>query len=111
MSVADDLQRDDLTVAVVGAGTRGRGIAQVCAHAGMTALLFDTSTAAVCTVPCADSSAAVFAMSSVFRSQIDTFAPDARNRSAIARPNPSAPPVMTARRPLKSNLFTPTPFV
>ena len=37
-----DLQRPDLTVAVIGAGTMGRGIAQVCAHAGMTALLFDS---------------------------------------------------------------------
>ena len=42
MSVAGNLQRGDLTVAVVGAGTMGRGIAQVCAQAGMTALLFDT---------------------------------------------------------------------
>jgi 3-hydroxybutyryl-CoA dehydrogenase len=37
-----DLQRSDLVVAVVGAGTMGRGIAQVCAQAGMTALLFDS---------------------------------------------------------------------
>ena len=37
-----DLLRRDLVVAVIGAGTMGRGIAQVCAHAGMTALLFDT---------------------------------------------------------------------
>ena len=37
-----DLQRDDLIVAVIGAGTMGRGIAQVCAQAGMTALLFDS---------------------------------------------------------------------
>jgi len=40
--VPRDLQRGDLTVAVIGAGTMGRGIAQVCAQAGMTALLFDT---------------------------------------------------------------------
>ena len=37
-----DLQRGDLTVAVIGSGTMGRGIAQVCAQAGMTALLFDS---------------------------------------------------------------------
>ena len=37
-----DLQRADLTVAVMGSGTMGRGIAQVCAQAGMTALLFDS---------------------------------------------------------------------
>lgn len=36
-----DLQRADLTVAVVGTGTMGRGIAQVCAQAGLTALMFD----------------------------------------------------------------------
>jgi 3-hydroxybutyryl-CoA dehydrogenase len=40
--VAPNLQRGDLTVAVIGAGTMGRGIAQVCAQAGMTALLFDS---------------------------------------------------------------------
>jgi 3-hydroxybutyryl-CoA dehydrogenase len=37
-----DLQRADLIVGVIGAGTMGRGIAQVCAQAGMIALLFDT---------------------------------------------------------------------
>jgi 3-hydroxybutyryl-CoA dehydrogenase len=37
-----DLLRDDLTVAVIGTGTMGRGIAQVCAQAGMTALMFDS---------------------------------------------------------------------
>ena len=37
-----DLQRPDLTVAVIGTGTMGRGIAQICAQAGMTALLFDS---------------------------------------------------------------------
>ena len=37
-----DLLRSDLVVAVIGAGTMGRGIAQVCAQAGLTALLFDT---------------------------------------------------------------------
>jgi 3-hydroxybutyryl-CoA dehydrogenase len=41
MSVIGDLQRGELTVAVIGTGTMGRGIAQVCAQAGMTALLFD----------------------------------------------------------------------
>jgi 3-hydroxybutyryl-CoA dehydrogenase len=42
MSVIQDLQRPDLRVAVIGTGTMGRGIAQVCAQAGMTALLFDS---------------------------------------------------------------------
>ena len=42
-----DLSRDDLTVAVFGAGTMGRGIAQVCAQAGLTTLLFDSRDGAV----------------------------------------------------------------
>jgi 3-hydroxybutyryl-CoA dehydrogenase len=41
MSVARDFERGDLVVAVIGAGTMGRGIAQVCAQAGLTTLLFD----------------------------------------------------------------------
>ena len=45
--MAQDLQRPDLIVAVIGAGTMGRGIAQVCAQAGMTALLFDSRPGAV----------------------------------------------------------------
>ena len=40
--MARDLQRGDLIVAVIGAGTMGRGIAQVCAQAGMAALLFNS---------------------------------------------------------------------
>ena len=36
-----DLSKSDLLVAVIGAGTMGRGIAQVCAQAGLTCLLFD----------------------------------------------------------------------
>jgi len=39
--VVGDLQRGNLIVAVIGTGTMGRGIAQVCAQAGMTALMFD----------------------------------------------------------------------
>jgi 3-hydroxybutyryl-CoA dehydrogenase len=42
VSVIGDLQRPDLKVAVIGTGTMGRGIAQICAQAGMTALLFDS---------------------------------------------------------------------
>src|SRR3954465_14432751 len=34
-----------------------------------------------------------------------TFAPEATKRSAIARPNPCAPPVTTAQRPFRSILF------
>jgi len=39
--VGRDFERGDLVVAVIGAGTMGRGIAQVCAQAGLTTLLFD----------------------------------------------------------------------
>jgi 3-hydroxybutyryl-CoA dehydrogenase len=42
-----DLSRSDLIAAVFGAGTMGRGIAQVCAQAGLTALLFDSRDGAV----------------------------------------------------------------
>jgi len=42
-----DLTKSDLVVAVLGAGTMGRGIAQVCAQAGMTTLLFDAREGAV----------------------------------------------------------------
>ena len=36
-----DLRKSDLIVAVIGAGAMGRGIAQVCAQAGIQTLLFD----------------------------------------------------------------------
>jgi len=42
-----DLSRSDLAVAVFGAGTMGQGIAQVCAQAGLTTLLFDSRDGAV----------------------------------------------------------------
>jgi 3-hydroxybutyryl-CoA dehydrogenase len=45
--VVRDLQATDLAVAVFGAGTMGRGIAQVCAQAGLTTLLFDAREGAV----------------------------------------------------------------
>ena len=45
--MAFDLSKPDLTVAVFGAGTMGRGIAQVCAQAGVTTLLFDSRDGAV----------------------------------------------------------------
>jgi 3-hydroxybutyryl-CoA dehydrogenase len=41
------LLKSDLVVAVLGAGTMGRGIAQVCAQAGMTTLLYDARDGAV----------------------------------------------------------------
>ena len=45
--MARDLAHPDLVVAVFGAGTMGRGIAQVCAQAGLTTLLFDSRAGAV----------------------------------------------------------------
>ena len=42
-----DLARSDLVVAVFGAGTMGRGIAQVCAQAGLATLLADARDGAV----------------------------------------------------------------
>lgn len=45
--MAVDLSRSDLVAAVFGAGTMGRGIAQLCAQAGLTTLLFDSRDGAV----------------------------------------------------------------
>jgi 3-hydroxybutyryl-CoA dehydrogenase len=45
--VAFDLSRPDLVAAVFGAGTMGRGIAQLCAQAGLDTLLFDSRAGAV----------------------------------------------------------------
>ena len=45
--MAADLSKSDLIVAVCGAGTMGRGVAQVCAQAGMTTLLYDAREGAV----------------------------------------------------------------
>ena len=42
-----DLSKSDLVVAVFGAGTMGRGIAQVCAQAGIATLLYDARAGAV----------------------------------------------------------------
>ncbi len=56
--------------------------------------------------PVADSSRAVRRSELRVESHSATVAPDARNRSAIARPNPCAAPVTTARRPDRSNRST-----
>ncbi len=45
--MAFDLSRPDLVAAVFGAGTMGRGIAQLCAQAGLTTRLFDSRDGAV----------------------------------------------------------------
>lgn len=45
--MARNLTAPNLTVTVIGTGTMGRGIAQVCAQAGLTALMFDTREGAV----------------------------------------------------------------
>ena len=42
-----DLSKSDLVVAVIGTGTMGRGIAQLCAQAGLTCFLFDSREGAV----------------------------------------------------------------
>jgi 3-hydroxybutyryl-CoA dehydrogenase len=42
-----DLLKSDLIAAVIGSGTMGRGIAQVCAQAGLTTLMFDSRDGAV----------------------------------------------------------------
>ena len=45
--MAVDLSRPDLVAAVFGAGTMGRGIAQLCAQAGLNTLLFNSRAGAV----------------------------------------------------------------
>ncbi len=45
--MAVDLMKSDLVIAVFGAGTMGRGIAQVCAQAGIETLLYDARAGAV----------------------------------------------------------------
>ena len=45
--MAIDLSKDDLIIAVIGAGAMGRGIAQVCAQAGLQTLLYDARVGAV----------------------------------------------------------------
>ncbi len=45
--MARNIAASDLTVTVIGTGTMGRGIAQVCAQAGLTTLMFDTRAGAV----------------------------------------------------------------
>ncbi len=45
--MAIDLSKSDLIVAVIGAGAMGRGIAQVCAQAGLQTLLYDARDGAV----------------------------------------------------------------
>src|SRR6266545_1686349 len=77
----------------------------VAATAASTLAALETSTALVWTVPCPDSSAAVDSTRFASRSQRETAAPDARKRSAMARPIPCAPPVTTARLPARSIWF------
>ena len=45
--MAIDLSKNDLNVVVIGAGAMGRGIAQVCAQAGLQTLLYDARDGAV----------------------------------------------------------------
>src|SRR5690349_18388712 len=76
---------------------------RVSAQVFSTAARSDTSTLNADTA--GPISLAVFSANGRSWSQIATFAPDATKRSAIARPNPCAPPVTTAQRPLRSILF------
>ena len=75
----------------------------VAAAAASTCSTLTTSTAAVWTSPSdASSPAAVWSIAGS-QSQSETRAPERKKRSAIARPMPWAPPVTTARRPVRSN--------
>ena len=77
----------------------------VAAVAASTWDMLETSMVCVKTVPRPLSSPAVRVVSASSRSHNATLAPDASNRSVIARPNPCAAPVTTARRFLRSNWF------
>jgi len=77
----------------------------VAAVAASTCDMLETSMVCVKTVPRPFSSPAVRVVSASSRSHNATLAPDASNRSLIARPNPCAAPVTTARRPFRSNWF------
>src|SRR5260221_2375176 len=65
-----------------------------------------TSTPVPFTVSTAPTSAIVITKAAASRSHSATFAPEARRRSAIARPMPRAAPVTTATRPARSIWFT-----
>ena len=77
--------------------------AAVAAAAASTCARSETSTACVSTRPRAvELARPSSALSSASRSHSATLAPESRKRSVIARPNPCAAPVTTARRPFRS---------
>ena len=77
----------------------------VSSRARSTSLMSVTSTAIATTLPRLLNSLAVFSAKALSRSQIATLAPESRNRSTIALPIPCAPPVITAKRPVRSILL------
>jgi 3-hydroxybutyryl-CoA dehydrogenase len=84
-----DLARSDLVVAVFGAGTMGRGIAQVCAQAGLTTLLSDAREGAV--------AEAIGAIDTALGKQIAKGRmSDAEMRDTLARLKPIASPAEAA---------------
>src|SRR5215475_6440691 len=79
--------------------------ASVASRARSTASSTVTSTAKASIRPRAFSSTAALSESLASRSQMAIAAPESRNRSAMARPIPCAPPVTTATRPERSIWF------
>src|SRR5687767_10164428 len=79
--------------------------ATVASVAAWTEARLARSTVAVCTVPGVPISAEACASAAASTSQSETRAPEARRRSAMARPMPRAPPVTTALRSVRSILF------
>src|SRR5262245_52988126 len=78
----------------------------VAAVAASTWAWSEISTTTWWTEPSGESSRTVRAARSPLTSHSDTAAPERRKRSAMARPKPSAPPVMTALRACRSIWFT-----
>jgi 3-hydroxybutyryl-CoA dehydrogenase len=84
-----DLSREGLSVAVFGAGTMGRGIAQVCAQAGLTTLLADAREGAV--------AEAIGAIDKAFGNQVAKGRmSEADMRDTLARLQPIAAPADAA---------------
>src|SRR5262245_49430228 len=79
--------------------------ASVASRARSTASSTVTSTAKASIRPRAFSSTAALSESLASRSQMAIAAPESRNRCAMARPIPCAPPVTTATRPERSIWF------
>src|SRR5262245_11473929 len=85
--------------------------ASVASRARSTASSTVTSTAKASIRPRAFSSTAALSESLASRSQMAIAAPESRNRCAMARPIPCAPPVTTATRPERSIWFMLAPVL